>query len=162
MKNDLNITMSNLTLSKRAKRDLNLAPLSFHYPFLFHPCVLMIIDYWGCGLYMPLMTFLFSIMHIYLHVEFFFFIYLVIHPSTYVCRGCGWKMLQCYMEATQLGNIFSWALYHTHVRVWFLLVYLPLRSSKHLKTLSCMAKCAQHFILAGCAAGILTISLYIE
>lgn len=115
----------------------------------------MIIDYWGCGLYRPLMTFLFSIMHIHL----VFFIYRIIHLSIHVCRGCGWKMLQCYMEATQLRNIFSWALYHTHVRVWFLLIYLPLWTASVSK-LFCIAKCAQHFILAGRAACISTISSY--
>lgn len=36
--------MSNLTLSKRAKRDRNLASLSF-FINLFRQCVLMIMDY---------------------------------------------------------------------------------------------------------------------
>lgn len=125
MKNNLNIRISNLTLSKRAKRDHNLALYPFIKPFLFLQCVL-----WGCGLYLAHATFLLSIMHIYLHVEFFFELS-YIHQYMSVCyiRGCGWKMLQYHMEATQLANIFS---YHTHltsisnVSVWSLLVYLPL------------------------------------
>lgn len=141
----------------------------FIYSFPFHPCVLMIIDYWGCGLYIPLVTFLFSIMHYYLHVEVFFqhVFKLSYHLSINIClfgyiRGCGWKMLQCHMEATQLANIFSWALYHTHLtsisklRVWFLLVYLPPWTA----SISKLSAEWPNVLSTGCAACISTISLY--
>lgn len=83
-------------------------PCPFVNTLHLQTCVLIIIDYWGFGLHMPLKTFLFSIIQVHLHVEFFLVILSLIHQCTSVCyiMGCVSEMLQCHMEATQLANIY--------------------------------------------------------
>lgn len=160
MKNNLNITISNLTLSKRAKRDHNLALYPFIKPFLFPQCVL-----WGCGLYLAHMTFLLSIMHIYLHVEFFSYhtsintcLFVILEGAAERCCNIIWKphSWQTYFHVIFISypsDQYQQCKCLVSARIFATV------DCKHLKTLFWMAKCALHFIL-DCATCISSISLY--
>lgn len=105
---------------------------------------------------MPLMTFLFSIMHT--HLVFF---YLSYHSSINICLQGVWlkDAAMLYGGHTAGKHIFMSAISYLCKSLVSAHIFATV-DCKHLKTQFCIAKCAQHFILAGFAACISTISLY--